>query len=314
MNILIAQHDKTSCQSLQATLTKWGHDVVVAPDGPEAWEALQKEGAPRLAVLDSALSGMDAFQVCRKARKRPDGPYIYFIVTVEKGSEKDIIEGIRAGADDFLQTPLNPDDLMTRLRVGKRVLELHGDLQRANEAISYQTTHDPLTGLWNRTAILDALRRELARVVREGSPVGVIVAEIDNFKAINETHGHLAGDAVLRETTRRTRSTVRPYDTIGRYGSQDFLVIVPGCDTHNALSQAERLRARVSAQPIDISEWGKFASGEEGKITVTLCAGVAAGNKVNDAETLLHAGEAALARAKKGGTDRVELAPDAELL
>jgi diguanylate cyclase (GGDEF)-like protein len=257
---------------------------------------------------------MDAFQVCRKTRKRPDGPYVYFIVTVAKGREQDIIEGIRAGADDFLRTPLNTDDLMTRLRVGKRVLDLQGEVQRANEAISYQTTHDPLTGLWNRTAILDALRREMARVVREGSPVGVIVAEIDHFKSINEMHGHMAGDAVLRETTRRIRSSVRPYDTVGRYGSQDFLVIVPGCDTHNALSQAERLRAGVSGQPIDIAEWGKFATPEEGKITVTLCAGVAAGNRVKDAETLLHAGEAALDRAKTGGTDHVELAPDAELL
>ncbi len=314
MNILIAQEDKTSCQSLQATLTKWGHDVLVAPDGSEAWQALQQEGAPRLAVLDRALSGLNAFQICRNSRKRPDGPYVYFIVTVEKGREQDIIEGIRAGADDFLQTPLDPNELMTRLRVGKRVLELQGDLLRAHAAISYQTTHDPLTGLWNRTAILDALRRELARVVREGTPVGIIVAEIDHFKKINDSHGHMAGDAVLRETTRRIRSTVRPYDTVGRYGAQQFLVIIPGCDTHNALSQAERLRACVNGHTMDISEWGKFASAEEGAITVTICAGVAAGNKVKDAETLLHAGEAALARAKKGGADRVELAPDAELL
>lgn len=314
MNILIAQDDEASCQSLQATLTKWGHDVIVAPDGAGAWQALLQEAAPRLAVLDSALSGMDAFQVCRMARKRPDGPYVYFIVTVPKGREQDIIEGIRAGADDFLLTPLNPDELMTRLRVGKRVLELQGDLQRAHEAISYQTTHDPLTGLWNRSAILDALRRELARVLREGSPVGIIVTEIDHFKGINDRHGHMVGDAVLRETTRRIRSSVRPYDTVGRYGAQEFLVIVPGCDTHNALSQAERLRACVSSLPIDIAEWGKFALAEEGKLTVTLSAGVAAGNKVKDAETLLHAGEAALSRAKNGGSGQVALAPDAELL
>ncbi len=314
MNILIAQDDQSACQSLEATLTKWGHEVVVAPDGAAALQALQKETPPKLAVLGSALPGMDAFQICRKVRKRADGPYVYFIVTVAKGSEQDIIEGIRAGADDFLLTPLNPDELMTRLRVGKRVLEMQGDLQRAHEAISYQTTHDPLTGLWNRTAILDALRRELARVARERSPVGVIVVEIDGFKNINETHGHMAGDAVIRETSRRIRSSVRPYDTVGRYGAQEFLVIVPGCDPVNAQNQAERLRSCVSGEPIDIAEWGKFASREEGKMVVTICAGVAAGGKVKDAETLLQAGEAALGRARTQGTDRVELAPEAALL
>ena len=314
MNILIAQDDKSNSQSLEATLTKWGHEVVMVPDGPAALQALQKEAAPRLAVLGSTLPGMDAFQVCRTVRKRTEGPYVYFIVTVAKGREQDIIEGIRAGADDFLLTPLNPDELMTRLRVGKRILEMQGDLQRAHEAISYQTTHDPMTGLWNRTAILDALRRELARVAREKSPVGVIVAEIDHFKNINETHGHMAGDAVLRETSRRIRSSVRPYDTVGRYGAQEFLVIVPGCDAPNAQNHAERLRSGVSREPIDIAEWGKFASGEEGKITVTMCVGVAAGDKVKDAETLLQAGEAALARARAQGNDHVELAPEAALL
>jgi two-component system cell cycle response regulator len=314
MNILIAQDDKSSCQSLEATLAKWGHDVVMVPDGPAALQALQKVAAPRLAVLGSTLPGMDAFQICRTVRKRAESPYVYFIVTVAKGREQDIIEGIRAGADDFLLTPLNPDELMTRLRVGKRILEMQGDLQRAHEAISYQTTHDPLTGLWNRTAILDGLRRELARVAREKSPVGVIVAEIDHFKSINETHGHMAGDAVLRETSRRIRSSVRPYDTVGRYGAQEFLVIVPGCDAPNAQNYADRLRSGVSREPIDIAEWGKFASGEEGKITVTICVGVAAGDKVKDAETLLQAGEAALARAGAQGTNRVELAPEAALL
>ena len=108
MNILIAQDDKSTSQSLEATLTKWGHEVVTVPDGQAALRALQTEAAPRLAVLGSTLPGMDAFQICRTVRKRPEGPYVYFIVMVAKGREQDIIEGIRAGADDFLLTPVNP--------------------------------------------------------------------------------------------------------------------------------------------------------------------------------------------------------------
>lgn len=314
MRILIAQGDEASRATVEATLSRWGHEVVVAPDGKAALESLQKDSALTLAILDTTLSGVDALQVCRETRKRTEAAYTYFILLVGKGREQEILEGVRAGADDFLLLPVNTDELMIRLRVAKRTLELLDDLQRASEGIRYQTTHDPLTGLWNRAATLDSVRRELARVQREGTPLGVIVAEIDHFKSINETHGHMAGDAVLREAARRIRSTVRPYDTLGRYGGEEFLALVPGCDPQKAVNQAERLRNNVSALPIDISEWGKFAPSEKGTLTLTLSVGVAAGNKVKDAETLLRAVEAALDRAKKRGPGQIELATEAELV
>lgn len=313
MKILIAHDDASSRETLEATLARWGHQVVVAPDGAAALQSLQKDSVLNLAILDTALTGMDGLQVCREARKRTEAPYTYFIFLVAKGREQDILEGVRAGADDFLLLPLNTDELMVRLRVAKRTLEMLDELQRANEAIRYQTTHDPMTGLWNRASTLDSVRRELARVQREGTPMGVILSEIDHFKHINETHGHMAGDAVLREAARRIRTTVRPYDTLGRFGGEEFLALVPGCDAQKALSQAERLRNCLSVDPMDISEWGKFAPSERGAITVTLSVGVAAGNKIKDAETLLRAAEAALDRAKKRGPNCVEVASETEL-
>jgi diguanylate cyclase (GGDEF)-like protein len=312
MKILVAQAEDLSRNMLETTLAKWGHEVDAVSEGTQAWQALQKAGAARLAILDQPLPGMDGLAVCRELRNRPELPYIYVLLTLARGQEQEIVEGMKAGADDFLTKPITADDLMVRVRLAKRVLELQEELRYAHEAIGYQTTHDPLTGLWNRTAILDTLLRELARVRREGSHVGVILAEVDHFKNINDSYGHQVGDAVLREATRRIRSIVRPYDTVGRYGGEEFLIIVPGCDAKNALAQAERLRTSLAGERMDISEWGKFTSAKEGKIQITLSLGVAAAEKQKEIEPLLHAVEAALARAKQGGHNRAEVATEAD--
>jgi diguanylate cyclase (GGDEF)-like protein len=308
MKIVIAQEEGVVRGMLETTLPKWDHEVLTASDGAHAWQELQKLDGPRLAILDRTLPGMDGLEICREARRHTELPYVYILLMLAKGQEQDMLEGMKAGADDFLMKPLDLNELMIRLRLAKRVLELQEELQSAHAAIGYQTTHDPLTGFANRASILDTLLRELARVRREGSHVGLILTEIDNFKNINETYGHLAGDAVLREAARRVRSIVRPYDTVGRYGGEEFLIIVPGCDASNALGQAERARNAIGGQSMDISEWGKFASAQEGKIQVTLSLGVAAGDKLKEVEPFLRAAEAALARAQQAGHNRTELA------
>lgn len=308
MKIVIAQEEGVVRGMLETTLPKWDHEVLTASDGAHAWQELQKLDGPRLAILDRTLPGMDGLEICREARRHTELPYVYILLMLAKGQEQDMLEGMKAGADDFLMKPLDLNELMIRLRLAKRVLELQEELQSAHAAIGYQTTHDPLTGFANRASILETLLRELARVRREGSHVGLILTEIDNFKNINETYGHLAGDAVLREAARRVRSIVRPYDTVGRYGGEEFLIIVPGCDASNALGQAERVRNAIGGQSMDISEWGKFASAQEGKIQVTLSLGVAAADKLKEVESFLRAVEAALARAQQAGHNRTELA------
>ncbi len=312
MKILIAQEEEVWRGMLETTLAMWGHEVIATSDGAQAWQELQKEGAPKLAILDRTLPGMDGLAVSREVRNRTELPYIFILLTMAKGQQQEIVEGMKAGADDFLVKPVSADELMIRVRIAKRILEFQEELRSAHEAIGYQTTHDPLTGLWNRTAILDALPRELARAQREGSHVALILAEVDHFKNINDTYGHQVGDAVLREAARRIRSIVRPYDTVGRYGGEEFLVIVPGCDANNVLSHAERLRTSLAGESMDISEWGKFTSAKEGKILVTLSLGVAAAEKMKETEPFLHAVEAALGRAQKAGHNRTEVAAQAD--
>ena len=166
-----------------------------------------------------------------------------------------------------------------------------------SEGYRFQATHDSLTGVWNRAAILDILGGELGRAKREGIPVGVVLADLDHFKAINDTYGHLAGDAVLREAARRMASSVRLYDSVGRYGGEEFLIVLPGCDVTSTLNQAERIRACLSSEPVNT---------REGRISSTMSLGVAVGSEENQMEALLRAADAALYRAKRAGRNRAE--------
>ena len=306
MKILVAQSDMLARGMIETLLTRWGHEVVLAETGTQAFARLNEQGGPSVAILEKNLSGQEGLDICRQVRAKIELPYIYFLMVTEEDGGKDIMEAVQAGADDFLSRPLDADELMLRLRIAKRILELQEDLQRASEAIRYQTSHDPLTGLANRTEVIAALGRELSRMRRDKAPLSAILAGIDDLKGVNSTYGHAAGDAVLRETVRRMRFVVRPYDTIGRYTGEQFLVVVPGCDLKSAVAQADRLRAAVAQGGMDISEWGKFTGPKDGKFQVTLTLGVVEGRADMEFEAFLRDAEAALKRAGQAGKNRVE--------
>jgi diguanylate cyclase (GGDEF)-like protein len=176
--------------------------------------------------------------------------------------------------------------------------------EEAAEA-EFRATHDALTGIWNRGAIMDMLRRELVRADREGMVVGVLLADLDHFKSVNDTYGHLAGDEVLREASRRIGAAVRSYDAVGRYGGEEFLILLAGCeDSSDMLKQAERIRTSVAAGPVNT---------EEAIIPVTCSMGVASSGELGEVEQLLRAADAALYRAKRSGRNRVEMAQPSEV-
>jgi diguanylate cyclase (GGDEF)-like protein len=214
-----------------------------------------------------------------------------------------MVSGLEAGADDYLTKPFNAYELKARLGTGERILRLQQELIEARDALKEQATHDPLTGLWNHGASIDILRTELSRAARQGGPLTVTMADIDHFKRVNDTSGHLAGDEVLREVARRLRSAVRTYDSVGRYGGEEFLVISPGCERSAGISQAERLRQVVSAKPVGI---------QGTMISVTISLGVATLDMETkgSVEQMLGAADRALYRAKLGGRNRVEAASD----
>ena len=242
MKILIADDSIVSRHLLEVTLTRWGYEVVSASDGDQALEILQRDDPPTVAILDWMMPGMTGLDVCRSVRKRAREPYTYILLLTSKGLREDLIEGMESGADDYISKPFDQNELNVRLRAGTRLVELQGELVATREALREQATKDSLTCVWNRSSILDILDRELARSAREGGPVGVVLLDLDHFKSINDNHGHLAGDAVLQEAAWRMRDSIRPYDAIGRYGGEEFLILLPGCDEESTFGQAERLR------------------------------------------------------------------------
>jgi diguanylate cyclase (GGDEF)-like protein len=301
LKILIAEDETVSRRLLQNTLVKWGYEVVVCRDGQEAWEGLQTQDAPQLAILDWMMPKMDGLLVCKEIRKQSAEPYVYILLLTSKSQKEDLITGLEAGADDYLTKPFDAQELKAKLRAGKRILDLQTELINAREALRVQATQDPLTGLWNRGAIFETLRREIARAKRERNSVAVVMADLDHFKRINDSYGHLAGDAALRQVADRMRSSIRPYDAIGRYGGEEFLILLPGCNIPGAATVAERLMTSIAGEPVDLA-------GE--KLLITCSLGVASNSEAPeaDADWLIRAADAALYQAKSAGRDRVEFA------
>ena len=249
MKILIADDDPVSRRLMQRTLERIGYEVVVAVDGRAASLELSSSDGPKLALVDWMMPELDGPGVCREVRRRPDGSYVYIVLLTSKQSNKDIVEGLEAGADDYLTKPCNPAELKARLVTGRRILQLEEKLVEAREGMRYRATHDGLTKLLNRTAILACLRQSLDVFQREGIPFSVLLCDIDHFKRVNDGHGHLAGDAILEHFASRLRNAVRSDDLIGRYGGEEFLIVLEGCSADDIAQRAEQVRRAVTAYP-----------------------------------------------------------------
>jgi diguanylate cyclase (GGDEF)-like protein len=298
VRILIADDDPISRKMLEHTLIRLGHEVEVVTDGPDAVNALLRPDAPRMAILDWEMPGADGLVVCRVVRQRT-GPYVYLILLTGRDRREDVVAGLDSGADDFLTKPFDVLELQARIRSGDRVLQLQEGLLEAQEALRVQATSDDLTGLANRRVILDQLDRELGRARHERKPLAVAMADIDHFKRVNDLHGHPAGDAVLRHVARCFQIEVRAYDGVGRYGGEEFLFVLPGCDADEAAVAMERVRSRVAMSP---AQWNGAP------LPVTISVGIAwTGPGEVDAATLTHTADEALYRAKAAGRDRIEI-------
>ena len=304
MKILIADDSIVSRHLLDATLRRWGYEVVVACDGNEAWQILQSENAPKIAILDWMMPGLTGPEVCRRVRAtaKDKDIYTYILLLSSKSQREDLIEGMESGADDYLTKPFDQHELQVRLRPGVRILELQHELISAREELRDQATKDFLTRIWNRSSILDILSRELQRGVRENRPVGLVLADLDKFKSVNDTYGHFAGDAVLREFVRRMSGSIRPYDAIGRYGGEEFLIVLPGCDVNVTEKQSERMRDALANDPMWFNEEAQLVTCSFG--ATAWVPGITATE-----EALIRVADDALYAAKRQGRNRVVFLP-----
>lgn len=297
MKILIAEDETIQRRLLESLLTGWGHEVAVATNGTQAWAMLQGENRPDLTILDWMMPGMDGLRVCAELRKDSSQTYVYIVLLTARNRKQDLLQALDAGADDYLVKPFDAQELKARLKAGKRILDLQEQLVSANRNLQFQATHDSLTGLLNRRAIVEILQKELARAERERESLSIILVDIDHFKKINDTRGHLAGDAVLCRVSQIMKSSVRSYDSVGRYGGEEFLIVLPGCPAELATKRAEQFGLMLSEPSSD-------PSGNQ----ITVSMGVAVGSGPVKMEELLSRADDALYQAKRNGRNRVESA------
>lgn len=297
--VLVAEDDPIFRHILQRWLESWGFGVALAEDGAQAWDILRQEQPPQLVILDWVMPGVDGTELCRRARAARCGPYQYILLVTARDRSQDVVSGLEAGADDYLIKPFDKAELHARLRVGRRILSLQRNLISAQEELRFQASHDALTQLWNRGALLDLLRTEIQRTQRTNAPLGVLMIDVDHFKAINDTWGHLAGDAVLKEMARRILGATRGYDMAGRYGGEEFVVLLPGCSPDQTVSSAERLRVAIAAELFET---------EHQPLTLTVSIGATVAPEFAQSETeILSIADAALYQAKSEGRNRTVL-------
>jgi two-component system, cell cycle response regulator len=299
MKILIAEDHLASHHVLRTRLVASGYEVASAYDGQEALDILAQLDAPKFAILDWKMPKKSGVDVCRAVRADRQQPYRYLILLTAYSESDQIVEGLEAGADDYLCKPFQGAELHARIRGGERILQLQSELVAATEQLRREATVDELTGLFNRAATLRNLERCYRTATDEGGPLSTILLDVDRFKSINDTHGHDAGDEVLRELAKRLHVRLRPKDTIGRYGGEEFLVVLPGCDVLDAARVAERLRASVESVPIILPNGVS--------LRVTASFGVSELRSARSVPALITYADRALYRAKELGRNRVEV-------
>ncbi len=301
MRILIAEDDLTARTILIGLLKKWGYELIVVVDGPTAWKVLQQPDAPLLVILDWMMPGMDGLEVTRQVRARLTEQPPYIILITGRDQRGDISTGLEAGANDYIKKPFDHDELLARIRVGQRSLELQASNLESKQLLARLAIYDSLTGILNRRGLLEQFVRELARVRRgvlrsDDALLSVGFFDIDNFKIINDQHGHLVGDEVLQSVVGLITSQLRAYDIFGRLGGDEFLVIAP--ETHGEKSGClyERLLTSVNGSVIHTAV---------GELSITLSLGVVSPGPNEELEKILDRADKAMYQAKRKGGNQI---------
>ena len=293
--VLVAEDELTSRIVLKTILEQSGYEVLEAYDGIEAWNKLQLPDAPKLVLLDWLMPGLDGIEVCRRVRVASHSELPYIIMLTVKGEKRDIVDGLDAGANDYISKPYDVNELRARLNVGCRVVKLETELRQALGNMEKLAFTDQLTMIANRRATQDILEREMALSLRSGKSLCISMLDLDHFKKVNDECGHQAGDDVLKECVSRIKSVLRPYDTVGRFGGEEFLVIVvdsAGC----MKSIFDRVQRAAADKPFVIGAVSR---------TITISQGIAVWNRIDSIDELIRKADDALYRAKKDGRNRI---------
>ena len=315
MRVLIAEDDAVSRMILRRAVEKFGHECLVAEDGLRAWELFQSTEEVDVVISDWMMPGIDGPEFCRRVREAKNGLYTFFIFLTALGDKEHLLEGMQAGADDYLAKPLDREQLQVRLIAASRVNSLYrqlneqkAKLEKLNEELFTTSRRDPLTHLGNRLRLREDLEALSAQAKRYGHSYCAILCDIDFFKAYNDHYGHLAGDEVLEKVAEVISGNLRTGDTAYRYGGEEFLILLPEQNLKSANVAAERLRRSV--EDLAIPHEAKMPPG-----VVTISLGLAAlpPGEGKSAEALLKEADDALYKAKEAGRNKIaihESSPD----
>jgi len=313
LRVLIAEDDAISRTILKKSVQSFDHECLVAEDGEKAWEIFQNTQGVDVVISDWMMPDVDGHELCRRVRGRNSSSYTFFIFLTALGDKEHLLEGMRAGADDYLPKPLDREQLQVRLMAASRVNSLHrqlneqkAELEKLNAELFKAARQDPLTGLGNRLRMREDLETLSARLERYGGSCCVVLCDIDFFKSYNDTYGHLAGDEVLKRVAKVVSENLRRGDAAYRYGGEELLIVLPEQSLQSASIVAERLRHSVEELAI-LHE----TKGPPHMVTISLgLAAVSPGEK-KSFEDLLREADDALYGAKEAGRNQVVVAHDA---
>jgi len=248
LKILVAEDEYATQKSLGYFLAQWGYEATLCKNGEEAWEAFQREHFS-IVITDWLMPKMDGLELIRRIRALPREEYTYVILLSVKSSREEQLEGFDIGVDDFIVKPFEHNVLKARLRVGARILQLERQRLVHEKKLEHQASTDELTQLLNRRAILQHLEVEIEQAAKSRQPLACILFDLDNFKKINDKHGHAAGDRVLQHIAVLMRRTFRSNDRLARLGGEEFFIILPGTDLELGKQLAQRLRESIERNP-----------------------------------------------------------------
>jgi two-component system, cell cycle response regulator len=302
--ILIVDDHEDNVELLRARLESWGFETLSAKDGQEALTAIETS-LPDLVLLDIMMPKIDGIEVARRVKNNPDLPFIPIIMQTALDSTENKVEGLEAGADDYITKPIDFPELKARVksmlrikRLQEEVEERERELMEANERLRHMSQTDALTGLENRRHIETRLEEMFEHAKRLAEPFSCVMVDLDKFKSVNDEHGHQAGDAVLKQLAKILKNEVREIDHAGRYGGEEFILLLTGTVLDAAVTFAERVRKAIE---------GHTFTFERGSIQRTASFGVAAWPhpKITNCDGLVRAADEALYVAKETGRNRV---------
>jgi diguanylate cyclase (GGDEF)-like protein len=309
VKVLIAEDDAVSRLMLRRAVEQLGHEVLVATDGTDAWE-LYRQHTVDVIVSDWLMPGMDGLDLCRRVRASQRETYTYFMLLTSLEGKQHFMQGMQAGADDYLTKPLDREELQVRLQVASRVTSLHHqlaektrELEAANHALAESARRDPLTGLGNRLQLREDLYRLQRWLDRYGRGFGVALCDVDRFKLYNDRYGHVAGDEVLQAISKAVAETIRSGDMAYRYGGEELLIIMPEQSAETSVIAMERVREAVARLAIP-----HVANRPYGIVTISIGLVALGHGEQLPWEVVLNRADAALYRAKAEGRNRLAMA------